>query len=60
MQRYEVRQKVDTGLYYVVDKHDDRWVKNFTFYHYESEAKIAAGNYYRAEQRAIEKALLGE
>jgi hypothetical protein len=58
-ERYEVRQKVSTGRFYVVDKHDDRWVKNFTFYYYPEDAKRAAANYYRAEQRKIEELLLG-
>lgn len=58
MERFEIRQKVDTGRWYVVDKADDRFVKNFTLYCYRHEAVFAAGNYYRAEQRAIEKALL--
>lgn len=62
MQRYEIRCKTTTcfeHMYYVVDKHDDRFVKNHTFYHYKHEAIWAAGNYFRAEQRKIEKLLLG-
>lgn len=58
-QRFEVRQKVDSGLFYVVDKADDRFVKNGAMYYYRNEAAAAASNYYRAEQRAIEKLLLG-
>lgn len=58
-QRFEIRQKVDSGLWYVVDKADPALVKNFTFYHYKGEASSAASNYYRAEQRQIEKLLLG-
>jgi hypothetical protein len=58
-QRFEIRQKTN-GYFYVVDKADDRFVKNGTMYFYEGSAKIAASNYYRAEQRAIERTLFGD
>lgn len=57
---YEIRQKVDSGMWYVIDKRDPNFVKNLKFYGYKGHAHSAAASYYRTEERQIEKILLGD
>lgn len=61
--RFEIRYKTSislgVGSYYLVDLTDPRFVFKFKFYHSEGQARKAAIAYCRAEQRKIERILLG-
>lgn len=63
-ERFEIRYKTSIilgrGSYYLVDLTDPRFVFKHKFYYSEGQARKAAAAYFRAEQRRIERILLGQ